>query len=59
MPPDPDALWRFLPVGYLGTVAIEVPVLLFGLSHCRSHATAYATALDEVPATFVDDHTAG
>ena len=32
MPPDPDALWRFLPVGYLGTVAIEVPVLLVGLS---------------------------
>lgn len=35
MPPDPDALWRFLPVGYLGTVAIEVPVLLVGLS--RGH----------------------
>ena len=35
MPPDPEALWRFLPWGYLCTVAIEVPVLLLGLS--RGH----------------------
>ena len=25
-------LWRFLPIGYLFTIAIETPVLLFGLS---------------------------
>ncbi|MFM7249703.1 MAG: hypothetical protein ACKO5R_07390 [Planctomycetaceae bacterium] len=35
MPPDPGSLWRFLPWGYLCTVAIEVPVLLLGLS--RGH----------------------
>ncbi len=29
---DPSALWAFLPLGYLTTVAIETPVLLFGLS---------------------------
>lgn len=32
MPPDPAALWRFLPWGYLLTVALELPVLLVGLS---------------------------
>lgn len=32
MPPDTAALWRFLPWGYLFTVAIELPVLLVGLS---------------------------
>ncbi len=32
MPPEPAALWSFLPWGYLLTVAIEVPVLLVGLS---------------------------
>ena len=25
-------LWRFLPLGYLVTIAIEVPILFFGLS---------------------------
>ena len=25
-------LWRFLPVGYLFTIAVETPVLLFGMS---------------------------
>jgi len=35
VPPDPGSLWRFLPWGYLCTVAIEVPVLLLGLS--RGH----------------------
>ncbi len=29
--PIPD-LWAFLPIGYLFTIAIETPVLLFGLS---------------------------
>jgi hypothetical protein len=32
VPPDPAALWRFLPWGYLLTVALELPVLLVGLS---------------------------
>lgn len=32
MPPTPAALWSFLPWGYLLTVAIELPVLLVGLS---------------------------
>lgn len=32
MPPDPAALWSFLPWGYLLTVALELPVLLVGLS---------------------------
>jgi hypothetical protein len=32
MPPDATELWSFLPVGYLLTVAIEIPVLLVGLS---------------------------
>ena len=29
---SPSELWRFLPIGYLVTVAIEVPILFFGLS---------------------------
>jgi hypothetical protein len=28
----PDELWHFLPFGYLLTVAVETPVLFFGLS---------------------------
>ena len=32
MPPTPDELWGFLPIGYLLTVAIEIPVLLLGFS---------------------------
>lgn len=28
----PDELWRFLPFGYLLTIAIETPVLVFGLA---------------------------
>lgn len=32
MPPDPAEAWAFLPWGYLATVAIELPVLLVGLS---------------------------
>ncbi|HJP94820.1 MAG TPA: hypothetical protein VJ875_22855 [Pyrinomonadaceae bacterium] len=28
----PSELWRFLPFGYLLTIAIETPVLFFGLS---------------------------
>ena len=29
---NPDVLWKFLLPGYLTTIAIETPVLLFGLS---------------------------
>ncbi|MCE2726331.1 MAG: holo-ACP synthase [Planctomycetaceae bacterium] len=29
--------------------------ILVSISHCRSHATAYAVALDEVPSTFMAD----
>jgi hypothetical protein len=29
---SPLELWRFLPIGYLFTIAIEVPILFFGLS---------------------------
>ena len=36
MPPDPSRLWSFLVVGYLLAVAIEVPVLLVGLSRRHS-----------------------
>ena len=38
---DPSALWAFLPLGYLTTVAIETPVLLVGLSriHPRKRRT--------------------
>ena len=28
----PAQLWRFLPIGYLVTIAIEIPILFFGLS---------------------------
>ena len=28
----PFELWRFLPIGYLFTIAIETPILFFGLS---------------------------
>jgi len=29
---NPSTLWAFFPVGYLFTIAIETPILLFGLS---------------------------
>ena len=29
--------------------------ILVSISHCRSHATAYAVALDETPSTFMAD----
>jgi hypothetical protein len=29
---SPLELWRFLPIGYLLTIAIEIPILLVGLS---------------------------
>ena len=33
---SPHDLWRFLPIGYLFTIAIETPVLLLGLSRPHS-----------------------
>ena len=33
---SPYELWRFLPIGYLFTIAIETPILLFGLSRHHS-----------------------
>ena len=32
MPPTEEELWRLLPWGYLLTIALETPVLMFGLS---------------------------
>jgi hypothetical protein len=29
---SPSELWRFLPLGYLVTITIEIPILFFGLS---------------------------
>ena len=34
---------------------LGIECVLVSISHCRSHATAYAVALDEVPTTFGDD----
>ena len=34
----PSELWRFFPIGYLVTIAIETPILLIGLS--RKHSLA-------------------
>ena len=33
---SPSELWKFLPVGYLFTIAIETPILLLGLSRRHS-----------------------
>ncbi|HEY2964335.1 MAG TPA: hypothetical protein VGJ37_18090 [Pyrinomonadaceae bacterium] len=33
---SPLELWRFLPLGYLFTIAIETPILFFGLSQRHS-----------------------
>jgi holo-[acyl-carrier protein] synthase len=34
---------------------LGIRCILVSISHCRSHATAYAVALDEMPATFSGD----
>jgi holo-[acyl-carrier protein] synthase len=34
---------------------LGIRCVLVSISHCRSHATAYAVALDEVPQTFTAD----
>ena len=31
--PTPAELWRFLPLGYLVTIAVETPILFFGLAN--------------------------
>src|ERR1051326_413235 len=46
---SPFELWRFLPLGYLFTVAIETPILFFALSprhskRCRIFAGLWLTA---------------
>jgi hypothetical protein len=33
---SPYELWRFFPIGYLLTIAIETPILVFGLSQPHS-----------------------
>jgi len=33
---SPSELWRFFPIGYLFTIAIETPILLIGLSRRHS-----------------------
>lgn len=45
MPPDPAALWRFLPWGYLYTVAVELPVLLLGLAPRHSLRDRFVAGL--------------
>jgi holo-[acyl-carrier protein] synthase len=35
--------------------AMGIRCMLVSISHCRSHATAYAVALDETPSTFTAD----
>lgn len=38
-------LWRFLPLGYLFTIAIETPILFFGLSHHHSKQRRFAAGV--------------
>ena len=35
--------------------AMGIECVLISISHCRSHATAYAVAIDEIPSTFAGD----
>jgi hypothetical protein len=41
----PDALWRFLPIGYVATVLIELPVLWFGLAPAHPPRTRLLAAI--------------
>ncbi len=41
----PDELWRFLPIGYVASVLVELPVLWFGLAACHSRRTRLLAAL--------------
>ena len=49
----PQALLR----GGAGEMAEKMGIrcILVSISHCRSHATAYAVALDETPSSFTSD----
>lgn len=38
-------LWRFLPIGYLFTIAIETPILFFGLSPHHSQRRRIAAGV--------------
>jgi len=60
-----DRLWLFLPIGYLTTILIETPVLLFGLSPKLSFkqnllcgvwltACTYPIVVLVLPAVFLD-----
>ena len=31
--PSPAELWHFLPIGYLVTIGVEIPILFFGLAN--------------------------
>ena len=42
---DTERLWLFLPLGYALTVAVETPVLLFGLSPRHAPARRLAAGL--------------
>lgn len=42
---SPSELWRFLPIGYLLTIAIETPILFFGLSPHHSKRRRIAAGL--------------
>jgi hypothetical protein len=42
---SPSELWKFLPVGYLFTIAIETPILLLGLSRRHSIKRRFAAGV--------------
>ena len=42
---SPYELWRFLPIGYLLTIAIETPILFFGLSPHHSSRRRIAAGI--------------
>ena len=42
---QPLELWRFLPIGYLLTIAIETPILFFGLSARHSKGRRIAAGI--------------
>ena len=42
---SPFELWRFLPFGYLLTIAIETPILFFGLSPHHSKGRRIAAGI--------------
>jgi len=42
---SPLDLWRFLPLGYLFTIAIETPILFFGLSPRHSKRRRIAAGI--------------